>query len=139
MSVDSSSPSVSSSSRPASIAAVSSLANWPPWLPLPTNTVQNLADILLEVCRVLGGISQIDETNLICPWEAVKCDSIRVRTEEFFNALPGYSAVLRSEPASLPPTANLPGRHMKKGSKSVGRVNRQLQEFRPPYNPAAQS
>ena len=77
----------------------------------------------------LERISQIDETNLIHPWEAVKCDSIRVRTEEFFNALPSYSAVFRAEPAPLPPTANLPGRHMKEVSKSVGRVNRRSRNF----------
>src|ERR1039457_2638724 len=44
-----------------------------------------------------------------------------MRTQKPFNALLRYSAVLRLEPASLPPPADLSRRHVKTGYKIVRR------------------
>src|ERR1017187_8148987 len=44
-----------------------------------------------------------------------------MRTQKPFNALFRYSAVLRFEPASFPPTADLSRRHVKTGYKIVRR------------------
>ncbi len=103
--------------------------NRPTWLPLPTNAVQNLADILLEGCGVRGRKPKIDEKNLILPSKAVKWNSIRMRTQKLTKALLSYSAVLRFEPPAFSPTTNLPGGHMKTGCKSVGRENRKSMNF----------
>jgi hypothetical protein len=97
----------------------------PPWLPLPTNTVQDLADILLEGCRFLARKSKINEKNLVLPSEAVKRNPIWVPTQKLSKALLRYSAGLRFEPASFLPTTNLSWCHAKKGGKTVDRENRE--------------
>jgi len=48
------------------------------WLPLPTNTVQDIADILFEGCGLRARKSKIDEINLVLASEAVKRNSIRM-------------------------------------------------------------
>ena len=60
----------------------------PPWLPLPTNTVQDLADILLEGRRFLARKSKIDEKNLVLPSEAVKRNPIWMRHAETVQGTP---------------------------------------------------
>jgi hypothetical protein len=97
----------------------------PPWFPLPTNTVQDLADILLEGCRFLARESKINEKNLVLPTEAVKRNPIWMRPQKLSKALLRYSAVLRFEPASFLPTTNLSWCHAKKGGKTVDRENRE--------------
>jgi hypothetical protein len=97
----------------------------PPWLPLPTNTVQDLADILLEGCRFLARKSNIDQKNLVLPTEAVKRNPIWMPTQKPSQALLRYSAVLRFEPASFLPTTNLSGCHAKKVCQTVDRENRE--------------
>jgi hypothetical protein len=97
----------------------------PPWLPLPTNTVQDLADILLEGCRFPARKSKIDEKNLVLPSEAVKGDPVCMHTQKLSKALLRYSAVLRFEPASFLPTANLSWCHAKKICQTVDRENRE--------------
>ena len=101
------------------------LSKRPPWLPLPTNTVQDLADILLEGCRFLARESKINEKNLVLPSEAVKRNPIWMRAQKLFKALLRYSAVLRFEPASFLPTTNLSGCHAKKACQTVDRENRE--------------
>jgi hypothetical protein len=97
----------------------------PPWLPLPTNTVQDLADILLEGRRFPARKSKINEKNLVLPSEAVKRNPIWMRTQKLSKALLRYSAGFRFEPASFLPTANLSRCHAKKGGKTVDRENRE--------------
>jgi hypothetical protein len=92
---------------------------------LPTNTVQDLADILLEGCRFLARKSNIDQENLVLPSEAVKRDPIWMPTQKLSKALLRYSAGLRFEPASFLPTTNLSWCHAKKGGKTVDRENRE--------------
>jgi hypothetical protein len=82
---------------------------------LPTNTVQDLADILLEGCRFLARKSKINEKNLVLP----------SRPQKLSKALLRYSAVLRFEPASFLPTTNLSWCHAKKVCKTVDRENRE--------------
>jgi hypothetical protein len=101
------------------------LSKGPPWLPLPTNTVQDLADILLEGRRFLARKSKINEKNLVLPSEAVKRNPIWMRPQKLSKALLRYSAVLRFEPASFLPTTNLSWCHAKKGGKTVDRENRE--------------
>jgi hypothetical protein len=100
------------------------LSKGPPWFPLPSNTVQNFANILFESCRFLARKSKINEKNLVLPSEAVKRNPIRMRTQKLSKALLRYSAVLRFEPASFLPTTNLSWCHAKKGGKTVDRENR---------------
>jgi hypothetical protein len=97
----------------------------PPWFPLPTNTVQDLADILLEGCRFLARKSKINEKNLVLPSEAVKRNPIWMPTQKLSKALLRYSAGLRFEPASFLPTTNLSWCHAKKVCKTVDRENRE--------------
>jgi hypothetical protein len=92
---------------------------------LPTNTVQDLADILLEGCRFLARKSKINEKNLVLPPEAVKRNPIWVRTQKLSKAVLRYSAGLRFEPATFLPTTNLSWCHAKKGGKVVDRENRE--------------
>jgi hypothetical protein len=92
---------------------------------LPTNTVQDLADILLEGCRFLARKSNIDQENLVLPSEAVKRNPIWMRPQKLSKAILRYSAGLRFEPASFLPTANLSRCHAKKGGKTVDRENRE--------------
>jgi hypothetical protein len=96
----------------------------PPWLPLPTNTVQDLADILLEGRRFPAGKSKINEKNLVLPVEAFKRNPIWMPTQKLSKALLRYSAVLRFEPASFLPTTNLSGCHAKKVCQTVDREDR---------------
>ena len=49
-----------------------------PWLPLPANTVQDIADIPFEGCHFRARKSKIDEINLVLASEAVKRNSIRM-------------------------------------------------------------
>jgi hypothetical protein len=67
----------------------------PPWLSLPTNAVQNLADVFLEVCLFPAGESKIDEIDLGLPLEAAKLNPVWVRSEKLAKALLRYSAVSR--------------------------------------------
>jgi hypothetical protein len=97
----------------------------PPWFPLPTNTVQDLANILLEGRRFLAGKSKINEKNLVLPSEAVKRNPIWMRTQKLSKAILRYSAVLRFEPASFLPTTNLSWCHAKKVCKTVDCENRE--------------
>jgi hypothetical protein len=92
---------------------------------LPTNTVQNLADILLEGCRFPARKSNIDQKHLVLPSEAVERNPIWMRTQKLSKALLRYSTVLRFEPASFLPTTNLSGCHAKKVCKTVDRENRE--------------
>jgi hypothetical protein len=93
---------------------------------LPTNTVQDLADILLEGCRFLARKSNIDQENLVLPSEAVKRDPIWMPTQKLSKALLRYSAGLRFEPASFLPTTNLSWCHAKKGGMSMAAKNRTI-------------
>jgi hypothetical protein len=97
----------------------------PPWFPLPTNTVQDLADILLEGRRFPARKSKINEKNLVLASEAVKRDPVCMHTQKLSKALLRYSAGLRFEPASFLPTTNLSWCHAKKGGKTVDRENRE--------------
>jgi hypothetical protein len=97
----------------------------PPWLPLPTNAVQDLADILLEGRRIPARKSKINEKNLVFPSEAVKRNPIWMRTQKLSKGLLRYSAGLRFEPAAFLPTTNLSGCHAKKVCKTVDRENRE--------------
>jgi hypothetical protein len=92
---------------------------------LPTNAVQDLADILLEGRRFLARKSKINEKNLVLPSEAVKRNPIWMRPQKLSKALLRYSAVLRFEPASFLPTTNLSWCHAKKVCKTVDRENRE--------------
>jgi hypothetical protein len=92
---------------------------------LPTNTVQDLADILLEGRRFLARESKINEKNLVLPSEAVKRNPIWMRTQKLSQALLRYSAVLRFEPASFLPTTNLSWCRAKKVCQTVDCENRE--------------
>ena len=105
-------------------------ASWrAPWLPLPANTVQDIANVLFESCRFRARKSKIDEINLVLPSEAVKRNSIRMCPQKISQALLGYSAVLRFEPALVLPTPNLSRRNTKEGCKGVSRKDRKPMNF----------
>jgi hypothetical protein len=97
----------------------------PSGLPLPTNTIQDLSDILLEGCRFPARKSKVGEKNLVLPSEAVKRNPIWMRAQKLSKAPLRYSAVLRFEPASFLPTTNLSGCHAKKACKTVDGEDRE--------------
>jgi hypothetical protein len=101
----------------------------PPWFPLPTNTVQDLADVLLEGCCFPARKSKINEKNLVLPSKAVKRNPIWMRAQKLSKALLRYSAGLRFEPAPFLPTTNLSGCNVKKVRKTVDRENRESMNF----------
>jgi hypothetical protein len=100
-----------------------------PWLPLPTNTVQDIANILFEGCRFRARKSKIDEINLVLPPEPVKRNSIRMCPQKLSEALLRYSAVLRVEPALVLPTPNLSRRNTKEGCQGVSRKDHKPMNF----------
>ena len=104
-------------------------SNLAPWLPLPANTVQDIADILFEGCHFRAWKSEIDEINLVLASEAVKWNSIRMCPQKLSQALLRYSAVLRFELALVLPTPNLSRRNTKEGCKGVSRKDRKPMNF----------
>ena len=98
-------------------------------LSLPTDTVQNVSDVLFEGCRFGSRKSKVDKINLVLPSEAVERDSIWMCPQEPSNALLRYSAVLRFEPAVFLPTPNPSRCNTKKGCKTVSRKSRKPMNF----------